>query len=81
MGQEMTPAKKKLLLKRHGPCPVGYTTADLELSLDIIYGLFCGVYTARELQQLVVSDPFDRSETPRSIRLIELAAWLEALVH
>jgi hypothetical protein len=33
-----------------------------------------------ELRQIVVSDPFDRSEHPRQLKLVELTAWLEALV-
>jgi hypothetical protein len=37
-------------------------------------------YSSAELRQIVVSDPFDRSETPRRLKLTELAEWLEALV-
>jgi hypothetical protein len=32
-----------------------------------------------ELHQVVLH-PFDRSETPRQIKLVDLADWLEALV-
>jgi hypothetical protein len=32
------------------------------------------------LRQLVVSDPFDRSDSPRQLKITELAEWLEALV-
>lgn len=38
------------------------------------------VYTASELRQIVVSDPFDRSEQPRQLKLVELTDWLEALL-
>jgi len=77
---EMTPAKRKRLIKTYGRCPAGYTHDDLERALDMIYGMFSGVYTHAELRQLVLSDPFDRGESPRRIRLLDLAAWLEALV-
>lgn len=77
---DITPAKRKRLLKTFGPCPAGYTHDDLERSLDLIYGLYSHLYTAAELRQIVVSDPFDRSEAPRSLKLVELADWLEALV-
>jgi hypothetical protein len=33
-----------------------------------------------ELRQIVVSDPFDRSEYPRQLKLVELTDWLEVLV-
>ena len=78
--QEMTPAKRKRLLKSFGPCPAGYTHDDLERFLDLLYGMFSHVYTATELRQMVVSDPFDRSDNPRRLKLVELADWLEALV-
>lgn len=78
--QEITPAKRKRLLKAFGNCPAGYTHDDLERSLDLLYGLFSHVYTQAELRQMVVSDPFDRSESPRQLKLVELADWLEALV-
>lgn len=79
--QEMTPAKRKRLLKSFGPCPAGYTHDDLERFLDLLYGMFSHVYTATELRQVVVSDPFDRSDNPRCLKLVELADWLEALVN
>ena len=63
--QEMTPARRKRLLKAFGSCPAGYTHDDLERLLDLLYGLFSHVYTMSELRQ-VVSDPFDRSERPAS---------------
>ena len=78
--REMTPAKRKRLLKTFGSCPVGYTHDDLERFLDWLYGMFSDVYTAAELRQMRVSDPFDRSEHPRQLRLVELTDWLEALV-
>jgi hypothetical protein len=37
-------------------------------------------YTSEELRQIIVSDPFDRAEPPRSLKLIELAEWLEAIL-
>jgi hypothetical protein len=78
--QQITPAKRKRLLKAFGACPTGYTHDDLERLLDLLYGLFSHVYTQAELRQIVVSDPFDRSEQPRQLKLVELADWLEALV-
>jgi hypothetical protein len=33
-----------------------------------------------ELRQIIVSDPFDRSEHPRQLKLIELTEWLESIV-
>ena len=77
--RELTPAKRKRLLKTFGG-PAGYTNEDLERFLDLLYGLFSDVYTAAELRQIQVSDPFDRSEHPRQLRLVELTDWLEALV-
>ncbi len=78
--QEITPAKRKRLLKTFGPYPAGYTHDDLERLLDLLYGMFSHVYTTAELRQMVVSDPFDRSDNPRCLKLVELADWLEALV-
>ena len=78
--REMTPAKRKRLLKTFGGCPAGYTNEDLERFLDLLYGLFSDVYTMAELRQMRVSDPFDRSDHPRQLRLVELTDWLEALV-
>lgn len=77
---EITPAKRKRLLKTFGSSPAGYTHDDLEQFLDLLYGLYSHVYTFSELRQIVVSDPFDRSEHPRQVKLVDLAAWLEALV-
>ncbi len=74
--QEITPAKRKRLLKTFGSCPAGYTH-DV---LDLLYGMFSDVYTMAELRQIVVSNPFDRSEHPRQLKLVELTDWLEALV-
>jgi hypothetical protein len=42
--------------------------------------MYSHIHTAAELRQIVVSDPFDRSEHPRQPKLVELADWLEALV-
>ena len=78
--RELTPAKRKWLLKAFGGYPAGYTHDDLERFLDLLYGLFSDVYTAAEMRQMRVSDPFDRSEHPRQFRLVELTDWLEALV-
>lgn len=78
--QNISPAKRKRLLKTYGSCPAGYTTDDLERFLDLFYGMYSHIYTLAELKQIVVSDPFDRSVTPRKLKLIELADWLEALV-
>ena len=78
--EELSPAKRKRLLKAFGPCPAGYTHDDLERFLDLLYGLFSDVYTPGELRQIFVSDPFDRSESPRQLKLVEFTDWLEALV-
>ena len=78
--REITPAKRKRLLKTFGSCPAGYSNEELEQFLDLLYGMFSDVYTMAELRQIVVSDPFDRSEQPRQLKLVELTDWLEALV-
>jgi hypothetical protein len=78
--REMTPLKQKRLLKTFGSFPAGYTYDDLERFLDLLYGMYSHVYSSAELHQIVVSDPFDRSETPRRLKLTELAEWLEALI-
>ncbi len=78
--QAITSARRKRLLKTFGSCPAGYTHDDLERLLDLLYGLFSHIHTAAELRQIIVSDPFDRSEQPRQLKLVELADWLEALV-
>jgi hypothetical protein len=78
--REMTPVKRKRLLKTFGSCPAGYTNEDLERFLDLLYGLFSDVYTMAELRQMRVSDPFDRSEHPRQLKLVELTDWLEAVI-
>jgi hypothetical protein len=78
--QEITPAKRRRLLKTFGSYPAGYTNDDLERLLDLLYGMFSDVYTIAELRQIMVSDPFDRSEHPRQLKLVELTDWLEALV-
>src|SRR5258708_32873551 len=75
--QEITPAKRKRLLKAFGSCPAGYTHDDLERLLDLLYGMFSGGYTMTELRQIMVSDPFDRSEHPRQFKLVELTDWLQ----
>jgi hypothetical protein len=51
---------------------------NLEQFLDLLYGLCREIYTQEELRQIVVSAPFAHSETPRQIKLIDLADWLEA---
>jgi hypothetical protein len=77
---EMTAAKRKRLLKTYGPCPPGWTNDDLERVLDVLYGLYNHVHTTTELREIIVCDPFDHSDTPRQLKVIDLAAWLEALV-
>lgn len=76
----VTPAKQKRLLKRFGPCPAGYTHRDLEQFLDLLYGLFSYLSTGEELRQIIVSDPFDKATPPRSLKLVELTEWLEAIL-
>lgn len=76
----MTPAKRKRLLKQLGPCPKGYTHQDLERFLDLLYGMYSYHYTLEELRQIVVSDPFDQAEPPRTLKLVELTEWLEAIL-
>jgi hypothetical protein len=72
--------QNKRLLKTFGSSPAGYTHDDLERFLDLLYGMFSDVYTMVELRQIIVSDPFDRSEHPRQLKLVELTDWLEVLV-
>ena len=76
----LTPARRKRLLKTFGSCPAGYTHDDLERFLDLLYGMFSDIYTMAEIRQIVVSDPFDRSEHPRQLKLVELTDWLEAIL-
>ena len=78
--RDISPARRKRLLKTYGSCSVGYTNEDLERFLDLLYGLYSHVYTLAELRQVVVSDPFDRSQAPRQLTLTELTDWLEALL-
>lgn len=78
--QVLTPAKRKRLLKQFGGCPAGYTNEDLEQFLDLLYGMFSYRYTMTELRQVHMSDPFDRTESPRQLTAVELAEWLEALL-
>jgi len=77
---QLTSAKRKRLLKTLGPPPAGYTTTDLEHLLDLLYGMYSHSYTLAELRQIVISDPFDRSETPRQLKLVDFTDWLEAMV-
>jgi len=76
----LTPARRRRLIKAYGPCPAGYTHDDLESFLDLLYGLYSNLYTLEELRQIIVSDPFDHTEPPRRLKLVELAAWLEAIL-
>jgi hypothetical protein len=76
----LSPAKRKRLLKNYGPCPAGYTHQDLERFLDLLYGLYSYLYTPEELRQIIVSDPFDQAEPPRRLKLVDFAAWLEAIL-
>lgn len=78
--RRLSPTKRKRLLKAYGPCPAGYTHQDLERLLDLLYGLYSYLYTPEELRQMIVSDPFDRAEPPRSLKLMEFVAWLEAIL-
>jgi hypothetical protein len=78
--RDISPAKRKRLLKTYGSCPAGQTTEDLERFLDLVYGMYSHIYTLAELRQVVVSDPFDRSDMPRQLKLTELTDWLEALL-
>ncbi len=77
---QMTPAKSKRLIRTYGSCPAGYTYDDLERYLDLVYGMYSDLYTQAELRKIVGSVPFDRGEHPRQLKLVELVAWLEALV-
>ena len=43
------------------------------MRLDLLYGMYSHVNTATELCHIVITDPFDRSETPRQLKLTELA--------
>jgi hypothetical protein len=76
----LTPAKRKRLLKTFGVCPAGYTTKELEQLLDLLYGMFSHAYTLPEIRQIMISDPFDRSERPRQFKLVDFTQWLESLV-
>ena len=76
----LSPARRARLLKQYGPGPAGYTHGDLERFLDLLYGLFNGLYTAAELRQVVVCDPFDHADPPRRLKLVDLADWLEAIL-
>ncbi|HEU5374838.1 MAG TPA: hypothetical protein VFV38_05325 [Ktedonobacteraceae bacterium] len=80
MDHLLSPAKRKRLLKQFGACPAGYTHQELEQFLDLLYGMFSHCYTLTQLRQVHLSDPFDRSDTPRQMTVVELAAWLEALL-
>ena len=80
MDQALTPAKRKRLLKQFGASPAGYTHQELEQFLDLLYGMFSYRYSMAELRQVSLSDPFDRSENPRQMTVVELAEWLEALL-
>ena len=57
------------------------SSEKLTLFLGHSYGMYSHVYTPAELRQIIVSDPFDRSEMPRHLKLVELVDWLEALIH
>jgi hypothetical protein len=76
----LSPTKRKRLLKAYGSCPAGYTHEDLERLLDLLYGLYSYLYTPEELRRIIVSDPFDRTEPPRRLKLVDFAAWLEAIL-
>lgn len=76
----LSPAKHKRLLKTYGPAPAGYTHDDLERFLDLLYGLYSYLYTPEELRHIIISDPFDHDEPPRHLKLVDFAAWLEAIL-
>ncbi|GER86322.1 hypothetical protein KDW_04840 [Dictyobacter vulcani] len=78
--QSITPAKRKRLLKTYGPCPAGYTYDELERFLDLLCGMYSDLYTCTELRNIVVHNPFDRSEHPQQIKLLDLVDWLECLL-
>jgi hypothetical protein len=77
---EITPTKRKRLLKAYGPCPAGYANEDIEHFLHLLYRLFRNIYTPAELRQVILSDPFDDADPPRQLKLVDLADWLEAVV-
>jgi len=77
---KLTPGKRNRLLKTFGTCPAGYTTKELEQFLDLLYGMYSHVYTSLQLREIIISDPFDQSETPRQIKLTDFTDWLEAVV-
>lgn len=81
MDQTLAPAKRKRLLKQFGASPIGYTHQELEQFLDLLYGMFSHHYTMTELRQVQLSDPFDHSESPRQLTVVELAGWIEALLE
>jgi hypothetical protein len=76
----LSPTRRKRLLTTFGPWPAGSTHDDLERFLDLLYGMFSEVSTWAPLRQMIVSDPFDRSASPRQVKLVELTDWLEALL-
>lgn len=78
--RELSPAKRKRLTNTYGSAPAGYTQQDLERILDVLYGLFSHIYTLAELRQMTVCNPFDRSEHPKHLTVVELTEWLEALL-
>ena len=77
---KLIPAKRKHLMKALGPTLIGYTTKELEQFLDLLYGMFSHAYTLHEINQIVASDPFDRIDPPRQLKLVEFTDWLESLV-
>jgi hypothetical protein len=76
----LSPSRRTRLLKAYGPCPAGYTHDDLERFLDLLYGMFSGLYTVAELRQIIVCDPFDQAKPPRRLKLVDLAEWLETIL-
>ncbi len=77
---QLSLVKRIHLLKTYCSCPAGYTHQDLELFLDLLYGLYSYLHTPEDLCQIIVSDPFDRAAPPRSFKLVEFAAWFEAIL-
>ena len=68
------------MMKKYGTCPAGYTLDDLERFVDLLYGLYSDLYSTAELRRIIVCNPFDRSDHPQQMRLVDLADWLEAVV-
>src|SRR5260370_41057346 len=69
---EITPAKRKRLLKTFGSYRAGSTHDDLERFLDLLYGMYSYGYTPSELRQSIVSDHFALSAVTPHLQLGEV---------